>query len=215
MVRSAKPLPFRLSGSFFSNVGLDDVGITEQNMETCRCEAWVYLILGPHPLVTTCLSVSPSKDFIDLEFYENGNLKQYVDRHRAHITETTLKGWTYQMIEGIAYVHSKGVRHADIRLDQWLLDGTFTARMSDFNASGFDPQPGLGLDGKLALGLEKPSHYLPRDPEVDSTVQSDLFALGSSLYELMAGRSPYEELDDGSIGLLFEKSASPIPRDSC
>ncbi|KAM5470334.1 hypothetical protein MferCBS49748_002507 [Microsporum ferrugineum] len=101
------------------------------------------------------------------------------------------------------------VRQSQQRFHQWLLDGTFTARISDFNASGFDPQPGLGLDGKPALGLEKPSHYLPRDPKADSTVQSDLFALGSSLYELMAGRSPYEELDDESIGLLFEKECFP------
>lgn len=187
----------------------DDVGITKQNMEACRCEAWVYMILGAHPLVATCLSASSNKDFIDLEFYENGNLRQYVDRNHTHITKTKLKDWAYQMIESITYVHSKRVRHADIRLDQWLLDRTFNVRISDFNASGFDPQPDFGLKGKPALGLERPSHYLPRDPGSDSTVQSDLFALGSSLYELIAGQSPYEELDDESIGLLFEKECFP------
>ena len=113
----------------------DDAGITEQNMKACHREAWVYIILGSHPLVATCLSVSPNKDFIDLEFYKNGNLRQYVDRHRADIIEAQLKCWAYQMIESIAYVHSKGVRHADIRLDQWLLDDAFNVRISDFNAS--------------------------------------------------------------------------------
>ncbi|KAL1985996.1 hypothetical protein VTN96DRAFT_7131 [Rasamsonia emersonii] len=187
----------------------DDVGITEQNMEACRNEADVYLILGKHPLIATCLSIGPHREYIDLEYYENGNLKQYINSNRASIIEADLKRWAYQMIESIAYIHSKGVRHSDIRLDQWLVDAGLNARLSDFNASGFDPQPDLGLEARPALGVESPSHYLPRDPEADNTVESDLFALGSSLYELVAGQSPYEDLSDESIESLFRKEIFP------
>ena len=187
----------------------DDTGITKQNMESCRSEADAYLILGIHPLVATCLSIGPHKDYVDLEYYQNGNLKEYVDSNRAQITQTDLKRWAHQMIESVAYVHSKGIRHSDIRLDQWLLDLGLNARISDFNASGFDFQPDLGLAARPAIGCEKPSHFLPRDPEADSTVQSDLFALGSSLYELVTGQSPYEGLSDESIELLFQKENFP------
>lgn len=187
----------------------DDVGITEQNMEACRNEADVYLILGEHPLIATCLSVGPHTEYIDLEYYQNGNLKQYVNSNHASITEADLKHWAHQMIESIAYIHSKGVRHSDIRLDQWLVDAGLNARLSDFNASGFDPQPDLGLEARPALGIESPSHYLPRDPEADNTVESDLFALGSSLYELVAGHSPYEDLSNESIESLCREEDFP------
>lgn len=70
------------------------------------------------------------------------------------------------MMESVAYVHTKGVRHANIRLEQ-----DDNVLLSDFNASGFDDQPGLSLNAKLAQGLESSSHYLPRDPNLDSTAK--------------------------------------------
>ncbi|GAD99747.1 conserved hypothetical protein [Paecilomyces variotii No. 5] len=187
----------------------DDDYTTEQNMQSCRNEANIYYILGEHPRVAKCLSMGPDKDYVDLEYYPNGNLKRYVDSNRAQITEADLKRWAHQMIESVAYIHSKGIIHSDIRLDQWLLDDAFNARICDFNASGFDAQPDLGLEMRRPGGLESSSHFLPRDPDTDNTVQTDLFALGSSLYELVAGRRPYEELSDESIELLFEKKTFP------
>ncbi|KAF1967671.1 hypothetical protein BU23DRAFT_559154 [Bimuria novae-zelandiae CBS 107.79] len=171
------------------HVLVDDMGITKQNKEACKNEADVYLILGSHPLIAKCLSIGPEKEYIELEYYPNGNLKEYVQTNCTRITETDLK-----------------LRHSDFRLDQWLVDANLNARLSDFNASGFDDQPDLGLKGKPAQGLEILSHYLPRDPEADNTVESDLFAMGSTLYELLAGQTPYEGLSGELIdteGLLL------------
>jgi len=187
------------------HVLVDDMGITEQNIEACKNEADVYLILGSHPLIAKCLSIGPGKEYIELEYYPNGNLKEFIQRNLTSITETDLKRWAYQMVESVVYIHFKGVRHSDFRLDQWLVDADLNALLSDFNASGFDDQPDLGIKGKPAQGLEVPSHYLPRDPEADNTVESDLFALGSALYELLVGQIPYEGQSDESIELLFRK----------
>jgi serine/threonine protein kinase len=113
------------------------------------------------------------------------------------------------MIESVVYIHSKGVRHSDLRLEQWLVDEHGNARLSDFNPSGFDHQPSLGLKGKSARGFERSSHYLPRPYDVDSSVASDLFALGSSLYELVTGQQPYHGFDDNTIEALFAKGSFP------
>lgn len=187
------------------HVLLDDIDITKQNMEACRNEADVYLILGSHRLIAKCLSIGPQKEYIELEYYPTGNLKEYVDKNRASITEMDLKRWAYQMIQSVAYIHSKRVRHSDLRLDQWLVDAGLNARLSDFNASGFDDQPDLGS----AQGLESPSHYLPRDPQADNTVESDLFALDSTIYELVANRKPYEGMSDELIESLFGEGKFP------
>ncbi|KAJ5933551.1 hypothetical protein N7454_005880 [Penicillium verhagenii] len=45
-----------------------------------------------------------------------------------------------------------------------------------------------------ALGYEKATHCLPRDYVQPNTVLSDLFALGSTLFELVTGKAPYAEL---------------------
>ncbi|KAF1964036.1 hypothetical protein BU23DRAFT_562294 [Bimuria novae-zelandiae CBS 107.79] len=161
------------------HVLVDDMGITKQNKEACKNEADVYLILGSHPLIAKCLSIGPEKEYIELEYYPNGNLKEYVQTNCTRITEADLK-------------------HANLN-----------ARLSDFNASGFDDQPDLGLKGKPAQGLEILSHYLPRDPEADNTVESDLFAMGSTLYELLAGQTPYEGLSGELIESSFRREKFP------
>lgn len=80
------------------------------------------------------------------------------------------------MVESVAYIHTKGVRHSDIRLEQWLVDKDLDALLSDFNASRFSDQPNLALKGRLAQGLDLSGHCLPRDPNIDNTVMSDNFS---------------------------------------
>jgi len=113
------------------------------------------------------------------------------------------------MIKSVVYIHSKGVRHSDFRLEQWLVDSSLNVRLSGFNAAGFDDQPDLGMKGKPAQGLEVASHCLPRDPEADNTGISDLFALGSTLYELLAGQVPFEGQSDEFIESSFREGKFP------
>lgn len=187
----------------------DDIGITKQNLDACKIEAQVYRILGDYPLIARCLSIGAGNEYIELEYYPHSTLTGYIQRNRMCITEMDLKRWAYQIIKSVAYIHSKGVRHSDFRLDQWLVDADLNARLSDFNAAGFDDQPDLGIKGEPAQGLESASHCLPRDPEPDNTVVSDLFALGSTLYELLADQAPYEGQNDEVIESSFRNGEFP------
>lgn len=179
------------------------------NMKAAETEANVYLILGEHPLIVKCLSTGPAKSYVDLKFYHRGTLRDYVSSNRSHVSDEQLKTWACQLVESVAYIHSKGIRHADLRLDQWLLDEDLQPRLADFNGSGFDSQPDLGLEYTPATSIECASHCLPRDWDQDSTVGSDLFALGSSLYELVTGSRPYNGEEDDVIESNFSRQVFP------
>ncbi|KAK6369297.1 hypothetical protein LTS17_009637 [Exophiala oligosperma] len=189
----------------------DDDGITAQNLDAFITEANVYLILGSsHPLIAQCTFIDPQKTYIELEFYPRGNLRDYVKENCAKIDRSQREIWGVQMIQSVSYLHSKNVRHADLRLDQWLLDGTGKVRLCDFNSSGYDEQPNLGLKKKLASGLEGIGYYLPRSEDTDSSVMTDLFALGSSLYELETNERPYSYLrEDEVVEELFTRGEFP------
>lgn len=187
----------------------DEDCITTENRKAMRNEASIYALLGQHPSIARCLTVGPARDYIELEYYPNGTLKDHLDQHHASITTSYLRCWARQIIESVVFIHTMGVRHSDLRLDQWLLDADLNARLSDFNASGYDAKAALGLEGSKALGHEDPSHYLPRDPMTDNGVESDLFALGSVLYELVAGHRPYENLKDNTIQSMYEQGQFP------
>ncbi|KAJ5731661.1 kinase-like protein [Penicillium malachiteum] len=91
-----------------------------------------------------------------------------------------------QIIEAVAVLHRLDIIHSDLRLAQILVDGEDNIRLSDFNASQYP--------NNVALGYEKATNCLPRDYAALNTVSSDLFVLGSTLYELTTGHPPYEEL---------------------
>ena len=105
----------------------EEAEITQENAKATTIEANVYRILGTHDRIANRLYISPTKDMIMLEFYGHGNLKDYVAIHGP----TQLHKWAKQMIEAVQFIHSKGVRHSDIRLNQWLLDSGMNARLSD------------------------------------------------------------------------------------
>ncbi|KAK4892062.1 hypothetical protein LTR27_009412 [Elasticomyces elasticus] len=178
----------------------DEAELTQENAKAAAIEANVYSILSNHQRIANCYYTSPTKNLIS-----NGNLKNYVENHGL----TDLLKWSKQMIEAVEYVHSKGVRHSDLRLEQWFLDSGMNARLSDFNASGYDAYPALDLPAESAVGLETASHFLPRNPDGDSTVRSDLFALGSALYELENGSSPFAGADEETITDRFARGEFP------
>ena len=134
---------------------------------------------------------------IQLEYYAHGNLRDYVAA-RSWSAAQLLK-WALEMVQGVDLIHTKGIRHSDLRLDQWLLDAELNARLSDFNSSDYDACPALSLPREQSVGLENSSHFMPRGYEEDSSVCSDLFALGSALYELEHGSAPLADEDDDTI----------------
>jgi serine/threonine protein kinase len=76
--------------------------------------------------------------------------KIFVEKHRPYIE--VRKCWARQIVESAEYIHTMGVRHSDFRLEEWLLDETLNARLSDFNASGCDGNVEIGLEGSRPLG---------------------------------------------------------------
>ncbi|KAL2814505.1 hypothetical protein BDW59DRAFT_176437 [Aspergillus cavernicola] len=52
----------------------------------------------------------------------------------------------------------------------------------------------ISVPGYMVLGFKKASYYLSKDYEAPNSVMSELFALGSILYELVAYKTPHSHL---------------------
>ncbi|GIK04366.1 hypothetical protein Aspvir_008447 [Aspergillus viridinutans] len=156
---------------------------SEEDMRPIIREAMVYEILGVHPRIAERLSRGRS-DYIDIKYYQHGDLANYCQKNT--ITAELRSKWFQQILEAVVVIHSHGVIHSDLALRQFFVDDKLNLRLGDFNSSQ--------CPGHLALGYEKASHCLPRDYDLPNTEASDIFALGSTLYELVAGKAPYSEL---------------------
>ncbi|KAF1956188.1 kinase-like protein [Byssothecium circinans] len=137
-----------------------------------------------------------------LQFEVNGDVRRYFSKmDSTTISIQQREKWVYQAAESIAFIHSKGVIHCDIHPNNFLLDGELNLRLCDFAGSLFGE-----LDGKA---MESTPFFLPRDPLSTPNTKSDLFALGSVMYFIIAGRESYAGLPDDEITARFTRGEFP------
>ncbi|KAK3642633.1 hypothetical protein LTR56_010681 [Elasticomyces elasticus] len=177
------------------SIDFEEAASSAQHLHHAVREANAYRILQSHDRIAKCMHACPISGLVALEYYRNGNLKAYIDKNGP----TRLLTWAKQMVESTQYIHGKGVRHSDLRLDQWLLDSDLNVRLSDFNGAGYDGSALLEIEAQPNSAVESGAYFMPRDPELVSTVRSDLFALGTCLYVLETGSTPFARGDEATI----------------
>ncbi|KAK4124541.1 kinase-like protein [Parathielavia appendiculata] len=127
---------------------------------------------GGHPGLSTYHGVFES--VVRLEYASLHNLRSHLGASDAGPAQR--------------FVHDAGVIHGDLTCANILLHASLNVKVADF--------AGSLIDGSPLLVVVTPSHEFP-GPRL--SVQADLFALGSVLYEILTGHLPYEELDDNKI----------------
>ncbi|KAK1048042.1 hypothetical protein LTR74_017618 [Friedmanniomyces endolithicus] len=188
-----------IGGCTTSLVGLlDDGNILRYPIVEGECakefevEAEIYKALGHHPRITGFLGWVKH----GLKLQRGSRLTEYLDT----IDEPVLKlQWARQTGEGLSFLHSRRVVHCDLQPDNLLLDDGINIKICDFQGK-------MGaLDGAT---LERVRYCLPRS-DYHPSVQSDIFALGSTIFKMMTGRDPYQEFPDTDVTLKYDQLDLP------
>ncbi|GBF62400.1 receptor-interacting serine/threonine-protein kinase [Trichophyton mentagrophytes] len=166
----------------------------EDHVQDIAKEAVIYRRIGFHERLVRL--VSHSSDGIILEYMPNGDLKRYLQSHESSSIPTSLKlTWAYQVSEAVQLLHDNSILHCDIKPRNLLLDNELNIKIIDFSGSS--------LDGSKPTSGEGTRFYLPRDWRDPPTIATDLFALGSTLYEIFQGNSPFEELPSDEVTMRY------------
>jgi tRNA A-37 threonylcarbamoyl transferase component Bud32 len=109
---------------------------------------------------------------------------------------------------GVAHAHARGVIHRDLKPANILVDRAGEPKVGDFGISlGLDSEPRLTRTGEP---LGTPAYMAPEQVrgDGDPTVRTDVYALGTILYEILAGRPPHGA---GSLPELYRKILDEDP----
>jgi len=137
--------------------------------------------------------------------YDNfcANLRDQFQKH-------VLYRWAKQAAQSLVFSHSCGVLHGDIHCNNFFLDENLNIKLGDFAGSSIDQSP--------AMVCYSTTHQLPEiettshtQAEVKISEQTEIFAFGSALYEMVTGHEPYagEELSDTDIERRFRLKMFP------
>lgn len=118
----------------------------------------------------------------------------------------------HDIINGVAYLHSKNIIHGDIKSSNVLVSRNLHCKLSDFGISheGREKNPDLQLGTLeyLAPELLRGDIRLP-------TKQSDMYSLGMTLYEIFECKTPFKGLSHFEIIRAIDENERPEISDKC
>lgn len=142
------------------------------------------------------VDTASQRAFITLELLKGPTLDQLLAEHPQGLAWDELREVAVPLIEALAYSHSRGVIHGDIKPSNVIL--------ADDGLRLFDYGLGQPIDGLLAnlprLSRTRFKAWTTRyaAPELlegaEPSAASDIYALGCLLFELASGQHPFRRL---------------------
>jgi tRNA A-37 threonylcarbamoyl transferase component Bud32 len=129
--------------------------------------------------------------FLAMELVEGTTLAQVIDSGGAMQPERAL-AIARQIALGLDHAHGRGLVHRDLKPDNVVVQNE-TVRIVDFGlAIPVDDQQSTRLTG-VGIAIGTPIYASPEQTHNEPVDhRADLFALGVTLYEMLAGVPPYE-----------------------
>ncbi len=155
--------------------------------------------------------------FLALEYCAGGCLEDRIDDAPLSLRESA--ELTATLSDAVEHAHQAGVIHRDIKPGNVLFDGDGTPKITDFGlAKQLGDDDSYTRTGSImgSIGYMSPEQASGHTREVKAA--TDIYALGSVLYRLLAGRVPFEGSTDIET-LHMVINAAPVPirrlRPSC
>jgi len=149
-----------------------------------------------------------STPFIVMEYVEGKLLSDII--RRGSIDEAAALGIADGVLTALEFSHKEGIVHRDIKPANIMITRTGGVKVMDFGiATVMADQVGTGQAPSSILGT---ALYLsPEQAQgAEATAQSDLYSLGVVLYEMIAGRPPFQ--GESPVAVAYQHiSEEPAP----
>ena len=148
-----------------------------------------------HPGIARLLDAGATPEgqpYFIMEYVEGQGLREYCDRNKLNVTQRL--GLFLKVCDAVAYAHQQLIVHRDLKPGNILVTAQGTPQLLDFGLSQvLGAGEGAAEVTQAGFPMMTPAYASPEQARGEPyTVLSDVYSLGVILYELLAGRRPYE-----------------------
>lgn len=183
-----------------------------------------------HPNIITIYDIAEHEgtSFIAMEFVEGRTLRKIIGSEAIPIERAL--DIAAQMADGLAKAHAAGIVHRDLKPENVMVTADGIVKILDFGlakefvaAAPIDTDAATNVNPSIVGGVVGTPRYMSPEQISGSVLdhRSDQFAYGIVLYEMLAGRPPFDGLSVPSIMTAISHDPPPplaplrrgIPRD--
>ena len=186
----------------------DEFSGDEEFRRRFRAEGEAVAMLS-HPNIVQVYDVSTSDNanFMVMELIDGISLKQYMEKKGVLNWKETLH-FSMQIAKGLEHAHGRGIVHRDIKPHNVMVLKNGSVKVMDFGIARVMNKSNTLT--KEALGSV---HYIsPEQAKGGHTDnRSDLYSLSVVMYEMMAGRPPYDGESAVAVAIQHINGGAPAP----
>ncbi|MGB9776674.1 MAG: serine/threonine-protein kinase [Anaerolineae bacterium] len=129
--------------------------------------------------------------YLVMDFVEGQSLADLIGQYGS-LPEAQVLGWAAQLLDALAYCHSKGIIHRDIKPQNVIIRPDGRAVLVDFGlVKLWDPRD--PRTRTVVRGMGTPEYAPPEQYEMatgHTDPRSDIYSLGATLYHALTGQAP-------------------------
>ncbi|HTB81672.1 MAG TPA: serine/threonine-protein kinase [Opitutaceae bacterium] len=174
-----------------------------------RCEEEIGLKLN-HPSLLKFIPTAESRSrlYLVTEYLEGCTLDYIIHKNRPLPGEDALR-IASAIAEAVQAMHEQGVVHNDLKPSNVMICSDQTLRVMDFGLASYASER-RGIFGALVPIFGTPEYMAPEQVKARRTDErTDIYCLGVMLFEMLAGRLPFQS-DDPWASVNLRVSGDPV-----